>query len=95
LSLAPNSKFKQTVLESPKMIKTLTAHFDGTVLHPNEPLPYEPNTQVKITIETISPANQEAYIFLDTAQSLNLEGPPDWSTNLDTYLYGEKNQHEK
>ena len=64
--------------------------FDGTVLHPNESLLLEPNTQVKMTIETIPPANQDANIFLDTAQSLNLDGPPDWSTNLDTYLYGEK-----
>jgi len=76
------------------MIKTLTAHFDGTVLHPNEPLPFEPNTQVKMTIESISPENKKAYIFLDMALSLNLEGPPDWSSHLDTYLYGEKT-HEK
>jgi len=72
------------------MIKTLTAHFDGSVLHPNESLPLEPNTQVKMTIETILPANQNANIFLDTAQSLNLDGPKDWSTNIDNYLYGEK-----
>jgi hypothetical protein len=25
---------------------------------------------------------------LDVALSLNLDGPPDWSLNLDKYLYG-------
>ena len=25
---------------------------------------------------------------LDVAQSLNLEGPPDWSERFDEYLYG-------
>jgi hypothetical protein len=28
--------------------------------------------------------------FLDTALSLRLAGPPDWSDNLDDYLYGDK-----
>jgi hypothetical protein len=28
--------------------------------------------------------------FLIVAQSANLDGPPDWSENLDEYLYGGK-----
>ena len=28
--------------------------------------------------------------FLTLAQSVNLDGPPDWSANLDNYLYGGK-----
>jgi len=76
------------------MIKTLEAQFDGTVLHPNEPLALEPNSRVLMTIETI-PLYTE-YTFLDTASSLNLDGPPDWSTNLDAYLYGgEESKHDK
>lgn len=77
------------------MITTLEARFDGTVLHPNEPLALKPNSRVLMTIETI-PFNQDAeYTFLDTASSLNLDGPPDWSTNLDAYLYGEESKHGK
>ncbi|TGO02028.1 hypothetical protein PN36_31545 [Candidatus Thiomargarita nelsonii] len=75
------------------MITTLEARFDGTVLHPNKPLALEPNSRVLMTIETFT---QDAeYTFLDTASSLNLDGPPDWSTKLDAYLYGEDSQHEQ
>jgi hypothetical protein len=77
------------------MIITLEARFDGTVLHPNEPLALEPNSRVLMTIETIPFTKDAEYTFLDTAASLNLDGPPDWSTNLDAYLYGEESKHDK
>lgn len=65
------------------MIKTIDAIFDGIVLRPGEPLSIEPNTQVRITIETILPEEETVASFLDTALSLNLEGPPDWSENIE------------
>jgi hypothetical protein len=64
-----------------------------------------PNTTVLLTVETSeaegsvssSQAGQSAaavesepYSFLNFAMSLNLEGPKDWSENLDDYLYGSK-----
>ncbi|MDQ3813280.1 MAG: antitoxin family protein [Armatimonadota bacterium] len=64
------------------MVKTLEAVFDGTVLHPAEPLTLEPNTRVRITVETMPPANDAPRSFLQTARSLKLEGPPDWSANI-------------
>jgi hypothetical protein len=74
------------------MVKTIEAMFDGQVLVPTEPLRLEPNTQVRITIETIAPEHKKRKkkkgTFFDTAMSLNLEGPADWSTNLEHYLYG-------
>jgi hypothetical protein len=33
-------------------------------------------------------ANQEHKSFLQVARSLRLQGPPDWSSRLDDYLYG-------
>lgn len=69
------------------MVKTLDAVFDGAVLRPVEPLAIEPNTRVRITIET-EPIEQGQGSFLQTARSLQLEGPPDWSANVDDYLYG-------
>ncbi len=69
------------------MIKVLDAVYDGTVLHPVEPLTLEPNTRVRITIETV-PKEPEQASFLQTARSLQLDGPPDWSARLDEYLYG-------
>ena len=61
------------------MSQTLEAIFDGEVLRPDEPIELEPNTRVRITIEPTSEAADESKSFLDTALSLKLEGPPDWS----------------
>ena len=71
------------------MNQTIEAVFDGEVLRPAEPILLEPNTRVRLTVELISPEVAQPASFLDTACSLNLQGPPDWSTNLDKYLYGE------
>ena len=72
------------------MTKTLHATFDGLVLKPEEPLGIEPNTRVRITVETTD-AVPTSRSFLQTALSLNLEGPPDWSARLEDYLYGNRN----
>jgi hypothetical protein len=70
------------------MVKTIDATFDGAVFRPGEPVPLAPNTHVRLTVETC-PATESGGSFLDTASSLNLAGPPDWSANLHQYLYGE------
>lgn len=75
------------------MTKTIEALFDGTVFHPTEPVALGPNTRVWITIETTLPTDGGAESFLRTARALNLDGPPDWSVNLDEYLYGGQTSH--
>jgi hypothetical protein len=70
------------------MVKTIEALFDGTVFHPTEAIVLAPNTHVRMTIEAILPAEGKAVSFLRTARALNLDGPPDWSANIDEYLYG-------
>lgn len=77
------------------MIKTIEAVFDGEVFFPAEPIALKPNTRVKIIIETLLSSEDEIIPFLQTALSLNLEGPSDWSVNLDDYLYGEKTVNDK
>jgi len=68
------------------MATTIEATFDGQVFRPAGPVSLPPNTTVRITIE---PLPAPPMSFLRTARSLNLEGPPDWASNLDKYLYGE------
>lgn len=69
------------------MALMIDAVFDGRAFLPVEPITLEPNTKVKISIQ----ANiGTPYSFLSVAQSLNLDGPPDWSVKLDEYLYGGK-----
>lgn len=77
------------------MVKTIEAVFDGQVLRPEQSLALEPNTRVRITIETVEPQTEEATSFLDVALSLNLEGPPDWAENIERYLYDRESQHEE
>lgn len=76
------------------MIKTIEAVFDGKVFHPEDPVSLEPNTHVRLTVETVQPEAGEAKSFLLVARSLQLEGPPDWAANLENYLYGGDSPHE-
>ncbi|MBI5565930.1 MAG: antitoxin family protein [Chloroflexi bacterium] len=68
------------------MMKTIEATFDGSVFKPTEPVLLEPNTRVKITFKTEPTGKPRS--FLDTARSLNLDGPTDWSEKIEEYLYG-------
>lgn len=69
------------------MSQTLEAIYDGAVLRPVEPIELEPDTRVRVTIEKVDDADKPRKSFLETARSLKLEGPSDWSENLDDYLY--------
>ncbi len=74
------------------MLKQIEAVFDGKVFRPEEPLELEPNSRVMITIESVEAAPQKKVSFLQVAQSLNLEGPVDWSANIESYLYDEESR---
>jgi predicted DNA-binding antitoxin AbrB/MazE fold protein len=65
------------------MNQTFNATFDGSVFRPDQPIELEPNTRVRITIEPTLASCRELDSFLKVARSLNLEGPPDWSSCLD------------
>jgi hypothetical protein len=69
------------------MATTIEATFDGKVFRPTGPIALPPNTTVRLTVE---PLPDKPVSFLRTARMLNLEGPPDWASHLDEYLYGER-----
>ena len=71
----------------------IEAVFDGTVFRPTESVALAPNTRVRVTIESVLPAESEAPSFLRTARALRLDGPPDWAANIDEYLYGGDPSH--
>jgi hypothetical protein len=72
------------------MLQELEAIFDGTALQPEVPLNLTAGTRVRIIVESIvSNELKPPKTFLKTAQSLKLEGKPDWSEKIDQYLYGE------
>ncbi len=70
------------------MTQIVDAIYDGSVLRPDVALSLEPNTRVRLTFEVLPPT-ADSSSFLQTARSLELSGPPDWSANLDSYLYGD------
>lgn len=85
------------------MDKILDATYDGEVFRPDEPIELASNTKVKIIIEDEEEKPKklklvempkkgkgEPYSFLRYAKSLKLDGPSDFSKNLDEYLYGGK-----
>ena len=58
----------------------LEAVFDGTALQLEVPLNLAAGTRVRIIVENILPNEVEPpKTFLQTAQSLELHGAPDWS----------------
>jgi hypothetical protein len=71
------------------MIQEINAIFDGKSLQLESPLNLDVGTRVKIIVETILPQKHPPKTFLETAQSLELQGNPDWSDKIDQYLYGE------
>lgn len=52
------------------MTKTLNALYDGKVFLPEEPPDLQPNTRVRITVETDPAPHAEPYSFLDMAQNV-------------------------
>lgn len=71
------------------MTKTLRAVYDGKVLILDEPIDLEPNTSVLVTIELKAKIEDDQKGFLQTARSLQLNGPVDRSEKLGEYLYGQ------
>ena len=70
------------------MTKTFEATFDGAVFWPDEPVELQPNTRVQIIVMVKPATDHEPKSFLRVARSLRLQGPADWSSRLDEYLYG-------
>jgi len=72
------------------MTTTVRATYDGKVLCPVESLPIAPNSSVLVTIESPDPPPAPGASFLQTARSIRLNGPRDWSSRLEDYLYGDR-----
>jgi hypothetical protein len=71
------------------MIQSLEAIFDGEAFQPEVPLNMKAGTRVRLIVESVvSDEASQPKSFLQTAKSLQLEGEPNWSENIDQYLYG-------
>ncbi len=71
------------------MSQTLEATFDGQVFRPVETVELQPDTRVQLVVTVKAAASEERpKSFLRTARALKLQGPKDWSSRVDDYLYG-------
>jgi len=66
------------------------AIFDGEVLRPQEPLTLTPNHHYSITIDEPTPEAPDTEDAWSVLRSLagSYDGPADWSTEHDHYIYG-------
>jgi hypothetical protein len=72
------------------MSQKLEAVFDGTALQLEVPLNLAAGTKVRIIIGSVLPDEvKQPKTFLNTAQSLKLQGDLDWSEKIDQCLYCE------
>jgi len=69
---------------------TVDAVFDGEVLRPQEPLTLTPNQRYSITIDEPASAPVDTEDAWSVLRSLagSYDGPSDWSTEHDHYIYG-------
>lgn len=72
------------------MAESIEATYDGSVFRPLGPVELAPNTTVRLIVESLPTVRDQSTSFLQTARSLNLQGPADWSANLDKYLYDQE-----
>ena len=70
------------------MSQTLEATFDGQVFRPIETVELQPDTRVQLVVTVKVTPEEKPKSFLRVARSLKLQGPKDWSSRIDDYLYG-------
>jgi hypothetical protein len=69
------------------------AHFDGRNICPDEPVSLPENVPLRITVDEAAMKPAETNGLLDLFDRLEakaglVDGPSDWSTEHDHYLYG-------
>jgi hypothetical protein len=77
---------------------TLTVVFDGQVLRPTSPPNLEPNRRYIVTVHEISegqgPGPADAWDVLEQLAG-TIDGPVDWASEHDHYLYGTPKRHQQ
>ena len=71
---------------------TVSAHFDGKVIIPDEPLDLPPNQALIVQIESVDtnpePVKESALTWIAANASESLALPADLADQHDRYLYG-------
>jgi predicted DNA-binding antitoxin AbrB/MazE fold protein len=65
----------------------IEAVYDGRVFLPQQSPMLKANTRVRITVEQVKAKRTKKKSFLQTARSIKINAPGDFSANVDEYLY--------
>jgi len=84
-------------------MRIIKAAYDGRSFHPDEPVALPPNTRVMLRLRA-EPAEPDTdrnplaaadielphihETFADGVRRIRINGPPDWASRADHYLYG-------
>ncbi len=68
------------------MVQAMHTVFGGKAFRPEGPVHRKPSTRVRIVNEVPEARVEEPDSFLDTARSLQLEGPADGAERFEAYL---------
>jgi len=71
--------------------KTAVVKPDGNIEVPATEFAPGASVEVIVLGEPPVAAKKTRYAFLLKASELSIDGPPDWSANVDKYLYGPDN----
>jgi len=80
-------KVEETHASYSAKAQTIDALYDGHVFLPQQKPALKANTRVRITVEQVKLKRARKKSFLDTARSIKIDAPADFSANLDEYLY--------
>jgi hypothetical protein len=69
------------------MMQTISAHYDGKVIVPDEPVQFPVGQQLRITLESAEVASPPFADLLKHEADLP-DAPPDLAAQHDHYLYG-------
>ncbi|MCK4798743.1 MAG: antitoxin family protein [Spirochaetes bacterium] len=75
------------------MVQTLEVIYDGKVLKPCNPVYLKKNEHYKVQIEVEEDNQKNAWDILKKMDG-TIEGPEDWSEEIDHYLYGTSKRSE-
>ncbi len=76
-------------------VQVIEAVYDGRVFLPQQSPMLKANTRVRITVEQVKVKRTRKKSFLETARSIKINAPSDFSTNVDEYLYRGKSFNGK
>jgi predicted DNA-binding antitoxin AbrB/MazE fold protein len=70
------------------MAQTIKAVYNGRVFEPQVPVDLPAGTEVEVTVLAAAVKTGEPHAWMRLLAEAHLDGPSDWSENVDKYRFG-------